>query len=123
MLTPTSSAVETDDRKHLDTYHFGSVELFGYQALRIYRRVLIHELVSMLKERGVPIEFGKKYLRVVSETEKGVTVEFADGLVVEAPLLIGADGIHSSIRRHIAPNVQTKYLGQTAIAGSVKSSN
>lgn len=115
--------METDERKHLDTYHFGSVELFGYQALRIYRRELVHELVSMLKERDVSIEFGKKYLRVVSESDTGVTVEFADGLIVETPLLIGADGIHSSIRRYIAPDVQTKYLGQTAIAGSVKSSN
>ena len=36
--------------KTTDEYYFGLEKLYGYKALRIYRQVLIDELILMLKE-------------------------------------------------------------------------
>jgi 2-polyprenyl-6-methoxyphenol hydroxylase-like FAD-dependent oxidoreductase len=79
-----------------ETYEFGGKEKYGYPGLRIYRHQLISELLAMLGEKGVPIVFGKKFTKVISETEKEVTWEWADGTSQSADILVGADGIHSS---------------------------
>jgi 2-polyprenyl-6-methoxyphenol hydroxylase-like FAD-dependent oxidoreductase len=98
-----------------DVYYFGSKELYGYRAFRIIRRLLIQELQTMLKEQDIPIHFNKPFTRVVSETADDVEIEFADGSTVHATILIGADGIHSSVRRYVFPDVDPVYSGFTAI--------
>jgi len=99
------------DFERIGTYYFGHMERYGYQALRIYRKVLLHELRQMVQEKGIPIHYGVKFSHVVSEDESGVTFAFADGKVVKAPLLIGADGIHSKVRQYIDPSVVPVYAG------------
>lgn len=47
----------------------------------------------------------------VRETGQGVAVRFADGCEVEADVLIGADGLRSSVRALVAPQVQPLYAG------------
>jgi 2-polyprenyl-6-methoxyphenol hydroxylase-like FAD-dependent oxidoreductase len=44
-------------------------------------------------------------------------VEFADGKRVEADLVIGADGVGSTVRRHIFPEAQPVYAGYVAWRG------
>ncbi|KAI9699962.1 MAG: hypothetical protein M1836_002496 [Candelina mexicana] len=105
-----------------ERYYFGHEELYGYKALRIYRQVLIEELRAMMRERGIPIEFEKKFSRVVEETSEGVTFEFADGGIEFATLLIGADGIHSKVRHYIHPSITPVYSGQLAITTAIPKS-
>ena len=45
------------------------------------------------------------------ENASSVTVRFADGADMEADLLIGADGLRSSVRAQLSPNVQPLYAG------------
>jgi len=47
----------------------------------------------------------------VEQDERGVRVEFADGGVEHADILVGGDGIRSSVRGQLAPDVQPVYAG------------
>lgn len=105
--------------KLLETYEFGGKEKYGYAALRIYRHVLIDELLAMLKEKNLPVHFGKKFTKVVEETEKGVTWEFQDGSIGSADLLVGADGIHSTVRRYLYPDLKPTFTGMAGITAAV----
>jgi salicylate hydroxylase len=53
----------------------------------------------------------------VKEDETTVTARFADGREVSADLLIGADGIHSVVREHVAGLDQPLYSGQVSWRG------
>ncbi|KAH8814821.1 hypothetical protein F5884DRAFT_151908 [Xylogone sp. PMI_703] len=107
------------DGKLLETYEFGGKEKYGYAALRIYRHALIDELLAVMKERGVQIEFGKKFVRIVEETDNGVTWEFQDGNTESADILVGADGIHSTVRRYLYPDLTPTFTGMAGITAAV----
>jgi len=103
----------------VDTYEFGGTAKYGYRGLRIYRYVLIDLLVAALAQRGVRVEYGKKFSHVVSDTPQGVKFAFTDGTTLEAPLLVGADGIHSTVRGHLYPGLQTTFIGMAGITAAV----
>ena len=60
-----------------------------------------------------------KHLTEFAQDENGVQAQFADGDVVEADVLIGADGLRSPIRQAILPEVVPKYAGYVAWRGLV----
>ena len=101
-----------------DTYYFGSEKLYGYQALRIYRKVLIDELLLMLEERKIPVKYETKFSHVVSESDI-VEFTFADGFTAKASILIGADGIHSTVRKYIYPALSPKFSSFVAITSAI----
>lgn len=102
-----------------ETYEFGSAKKYGFKALRIYRYVLIDELIAMLNEKNIHVEFGKKFVRIVSETEGLVTWEWADGTQQTASLIVGADGIHSTVRKYLYPDLTPKFIGMAGITAAV----
>ncbi|WP_327121639.1 FAD-dependent monooxygenase [Nocardia sp. NBC_01730] len=60
---------------------------------------------------GVPFEYNKR-LADVREGNSGITARFADGSASTADVLIGADGIRSTVRDLIDPNAPgPDYLG------------
>ncbi|EGC30572.1 hypothetical protein DICPUDRAFT_41313, partial [Dictyostelium purpureum] len=60
------------------------------------------ELRSILLE-GVPIQFGKR-LESYREDETGVTVHFEDGTSERGDIVVGADGVRSSVRKQKLPD-------------------
>ncbi|WP_433727083.1 FAD-dependent oxidoreductase [Nocardia sp. CA-129566] len=52
---------------------------------------------------GIPFEYNKRLVRV-DEDADGITAHFADGSSATADVLIGADGIRSTVRGLIDPN-------------------
>ncbi|NUR60284.1 MAG: FAD-dependent monooxygenase [Catenulispora sp.] len=82
------------------------------------------DLHRVLRERalaaGVRFEYGKKLLSV-SDRPGGVTARFADGAEAGADILIGADGIHSTVRKLIDPEAPSAdYTGLLGLQGYVE---
>ncbi|KAI1327106.1 kynurenine 3-monooxygenase [Xylariaceae sp. FL0255] len=103
------------EEKTMDRYPLGSEELYGFEALRIYRQELLDILYEECFARKIPVHFNKKYTGVTEETLTSVAFKFADGTTETAALVIGADGIHSKMREYVAPGVQKKFMGTTAL--------
>ncbi|KAI0015809.1 FAD/NAD(P)-binding domain-containing protein [Xylariomycetidae sp. FL0641] len=129
----------------VDAYPLGGAAAYGYPALRVYRQELLGVLARACRDRGVAVHPRRKFLRVVSEDGEGVrfawrsttpspqsssssSSAFAEDddedeqeeKVTRAPLLIGADGIHSRVRRqHVAPGAEARYLGLAAVTWAV----
>jgi FAD-dependent urate hydroxylase len=60
--------------------------------------------------RGIPIERGKRLVDAV-EAGDGVRAMFADGSEAHADVLVGADGVHSTVRRVIDPTAPPPRYG------------
>ncbi len=58
----------------------------------------------------------------VEQDANSVTAIFADGSRAQGELLIGADGIHSIVRRQFAPQAQPRYAGYVCWRGIVADS-
>jgi len=110
-----SIAYNNSDQVTTDKYLLGHEKLYGYKALRIYRQTLLTELRAEVKKLGIPVTYGVKFSHVVAEEEDGISFAFTNGTRAFADLLIGADGIHSTVRKYIAPDVVPKYTGKVAI--------
>jgi salicylate hydroxylase len=73
------------------------------------------ELVDLLRTR-VPdrlVSFGRRCVQVL-EDDTGVGVRLADGSVLRADLLIGADGVHSVVRGAVSPTAPATVSGLCA---------
>lgn len=104
----------------VDTFEFGSATKYGYQALRVYRYELIEVLHDLIREKsGISIKYGKKFARVLSETNEDVTWSFTDNTQASASLLIGADGIHSQVRKYIYPDLEPRFTNGIGVTAAV----
>ena len=86
----------------------------------VWRADLYRVLYAEAARRGIDIEHGK---RLVSATESadGVTAHFADGSSATADVLIGADGIHSTVRGLIDPGApDPDYAGLISFGARVR---
>jgi 2-polyprenyl-6-methoxyphenol hydroxylase-like FAD-dependent oxidoreductase len=110
------------DHQTTDTYYFGHENLYGYKALRVYRKVLLAELRELVRERGIPIHYNRTFSRVVSETDHNVTFAFTDGTTETTGLLVGADGIHSQVRKYYLPSIIPVYSGFLGVTYAFPSS-
>ncbi|KAF5573934.1 isoflavone reductase family [Fusarium pseudoanthophilum] len=72
----------------------------SYPCYRLYRLALLKEMKAALAEKNVPIFYGLKLERIISDTSEGVVFQVG-GRTESAALVIGSDGIHSTLRRHI----------------------
>ena len=75
-------------------------ELYGFKNHRVWRRVLLEVLLGMVRETGVVVRWGERYEGVVREDERGVVFRVG-GREKCVGLLVGADGVFSSVRRFV----------------------
>ncbi|HEX6499839.1 MAG TPA: FAD-dependent monooxygenase [Micromonosporaceae bacterium] len=77
----------------------------------VWRADLYRGLYDEATRRGIRIEHGKRLVDL-SDTGDGVTAHFADGTRASADILIGADGVRSTVRSLIDPNApEPRYTG------------
>ncbi|AHJ96656.1 FAD-dependent monooxygenase [Hymenobacter swuensis] len=91
-----------------DTTYF--TRAVGFDNLGIHRAALQRALLT-----GIPagaLHLGSAFERF-EETSGGITAHFADGRTASAHALIGADGIHSPVRRQLWPATEPRYAGYT----------
>ena len=84
------------------------------QTMTAWDRVF-HLLKAALPD--TPYHCGKELQRV--EQGAGVTAHFADGTTAEGDILVGADGIRSTVRPQYLPELTPLYAGYTAWRGLV----
>jgi 2-polyprenyl-6-methoxyphenol hydroxylase-like FAD-dependent oxidoreductase len=72
-------------------------------------------LYDMLR-RAFPSEryHDGKELVAIEASARGVTARFADGSIAEGDLLIGADGLRSTVRAQLVPEIVPLYAGYAA---------
>ncbi len=79
------------------------------------------QLYALLRATLPPtILHGAATLTHVEEAPDQVTAVFADGQKISGDLLIGADGLFSTVRRQLLPQVQPAYAGYVAWRGLVE---
>jgi len=64
-----------------------------------------------------------KCLVGIEQDNNHVTAKFADGSVAESELLVASDGIRSSVRHFLAPEVLPQYAGYVAWRGLIEESS
>ena len=98
---PIGRLVIGDARGH-DIMEFGGIP--GLPPSRIvWRSDLYRVLRDAAIARGIRVEHGKG-LVAVHETPSHITATFEDGSAASADILVGADGIHSTVRRLADPH-------------------
>ncbi|MDH5380545.1 MAG: FAD-dependent monooxygenase [Cyclobacteriaceae bacterium] len=87
---------------------------YGVKTIAIHRATLHKVLMSHLSD--IPIHVNKKVESVYQENEE-VQISFTDGSHHKTELLIGADGLHSPIRKSIFNNTSLRDSGQVCWRG------
>jgi salicylate hydroxylase len=96
-----------------------SVERYGYPYLTVYRPDLLGVLErAVRREKPGAIRLGAKCVGF-EQTKESVTVRLEDGKTVKADVLVGADGVHSSIRQGLFGPDQPEFTGVVAWRGIV----
>lgn len=85
-----------------------------YRCLR--RGELSAALQTEAARRGISIRHGAS-LASVQDGPDRVTAHFTDGSTATGDLLIGADGLNSTVRRTFAPATQPRYAGEYVFYG------
>ena len=85
-----------------------------------FHRADLHNLLTEAATRSDAITIHLDHqLTGVEENEGDVTARFANGNEVNAKLLVGADGVHSVVRKHLHGDVETRFTGHVAYRGMV----
>jgi salicylate hydroxylase len=91
----------------------GAPTVLSYQ---IHRVELLDMLLGVVKG---PVRFGHRCI-AVDETPTGARLRFSNGAVCEPDVVIGADGIHSIVRREIGLTARPTSEGIVAYRGLVQ---
>lgn len=112
---------QTINGSSVEREEFGGKEKYGYDALRVHRYHLINALIAAMEKQGLVIHFGKRFVGA-TEHGNGVHVSFADGITEDFPILVGADGIHSTVRRQLYPDLEPKFINLVGVTAAVPTS-
>ncbi|KAI8807724.1 hypothetical protein BJ742DRAFT_811648 [Cladochytrium replicatum] len=107
-----------------EIYHWDAVahkfdDELKYTA-QILRSTLHRIIMAEIGEQEIPVTVGKSLHSVDTSNPDKVVAHFTDGTSIGADILVGADGMHSSVRRavfgdnlHAKPDLMVGYLGVT----------
>lgn len=94
-------------------------EQYGVDGLAMTRAVLHNVLTAECTRLDIPVHYNSKVISLTQDNV-GVVVSFEGGRTVTGKICIGADGIHSSVRRLIFPDMNVtkkdrQYFGVGAL--------
>jgi FAD-dependent urate hydroxylase len=103
--------------KHLGTARTGLSLPDGTTSHTMKRADLYQAIRDEATARGIVVEHGKRLVDVEPATD-GVRAVFEDGSDATGDVLIGADGVHSAVRRLIDPDAPAPaYVGLVNLGG------
>jgi 2-polyprenyl-6-methoxyphenol hydroxylase-like FAD-dependent oxidoreductase len=103
--------------RHLGRLTAGTPLADGTQALTMKRSHLGRLLTDEARSRGIEVREDAKVVSASTDERHGV-LQLADGTELTADLVIGADGVHSKVRRAIDPTAPTaRYVCLTNFGG------
>ncbi|CAI6093640.1 hypothetical protein V2G26_017261 [Clonostachys chloroleuca] len=104
--------------------HWKTSEIIGYDEHRNvkdkrfittrYHRAHLHRALYENLPSEI-VHFGKKLVNVSADRDQGVTLSFEDGTTANADICIGADGIHSTVRKTLVPEHKIHWTGWVAL--------
>lgn len=108
----------SDTGKRLGNRPMSGSQDGGLGSVTLKRATLARVLGEEAMRRGVRIEHGKRLLAAHTSPDGRIVCSFADGGRAVGDVLIGADGIHSLVRRTIdAAAPRPRYTGQHTVCG------
>ncbi len=84
-------------------------------------RAALHRVLADALKPGT-LRFGAPCTGFTQDAHS-VVARFQNGSIARADLLIGADGIHSVVRKQMFPNIRLRYSGYTAWRGVVETAD
>jgi 2-polyprenyl-6-methoxyphenol hydroxylase-like FAD-dependent oxidoreductase len=109
-LATEELGVHITTRKILDAQGRVTSEIECLQVLTAWERVY-----RLLRDAFPPQHYHRgRGLTEFSQDARTVRAHFSDGETIEADLLVGADGIRSTVRQQCAPQVTPLYAGYSA---------
>ena len=109
-IDPTDLGVEITTRKILDASGRFTAEFICPQVLTAWERVY-----RVLRDAFPPERYHRaRGVRGFEQSERNVVAHFADGGSAEGDLLVGADGLRSTIRQQCLPQLLPLYAGYVA---------
>jgi 2-polyprenyl-6-methoxyphenol hydroxylase-like FAD-dependent oxidoreductase len=103
--------------RQLGSITLGTPLADGTPALTMKRPHLTGALMGEAARRGIEVRYAAKVTSVRSEGERAVAV-LEDGSTIEGDLLVGASGVHSSVRSAVDPSAPAaRYVGLTNFGG------
>ena len=101
--------------KSVQTYEFFQLDI---SPIILPRTTLLESLLEETKNGSCTVHTNKSLASYTSNDDGTVTLAFADGETATADLLIGADGVHSQVRKTMFRNesefAQPLFSGQLA---------
>ena len=109
-----STSWDTGERLRVVPFGAHVMQRWGYPYIHLYRPDLIAALSN-----GLPAGTARMGARVVAVREEPdrVGAELADGEVVWGDVLVGADGIHSMVQKHLHGDHPARFTGYMAWRG------
>jgi 2-polyprenyl-6-methoxyphenol hydroxylase-like FAD-dependent oxidoreductase len=109
-IDPADLGVAITTRKILDASGRFAGEILCPQVLTAWERVY-----RALRDAFPPERYHRgRGLRTFEQTERSVVAHFSDGGAAEGDLLVGADGLRSTVRQQCLPELSPLYAGYVA---------
>lgn len=91
-----------------------AIETYGYPYLTVYRPDLLGTLSDAVQELAPGVIHLGRAVEDVTNTADGVALHLAGGETVEGDLLIGADGVKSTVRKCLFGDDEANFTGMIA---------
>ena len=90
-------------------------EQFGYTTMAIHRGKLQKILYSYAIQENIILD--KTFEKYSRNSDNSYSIKFHGGSTISTKSIIGADGIHSTVRKQLFPASKIRYVGQTCWRG------